>query len=106
MSVRVLKPVIRFRSEVLSPYQSPPPPYLSRAIPNERAPGGVAAARAWGPQGPESASCTSAAPASVAASAPHRSGVREGPGASGNRCLLMVGLKHFGGGLMSLPRQM
>ena len=39
---------MRFRSEVWSPYQSPPPPYLSRAMPNARAPGGVGVALGFG----------------------------------------------------------
>src|SRR5262245_10764439 len=98
MFVRVRTPVMRFRSDVLSPYQSPPPPYLSRAMPTERDPGGVAVARAGRAHGPNSASCTSATPASAATSARRLAGLGPGRGSSGRGRLLMPGLKHVGGG--------
>src|SRR5882672_1514418 len=72
---RSRSPFSRLRSEVVSPYQSPPPPYLSRAIVNSArfvpvASGGPLVARAGRtPAGPGSATTPSASAAANAAAA-------------------------------------
>src|SRR5262245_30772555 len=57
IEVRSRTPRSRFTSDVRSSYQSPPPPYLRRAMVNERAPGGAF----WAPAAAVSASARQAA---------------------------------------------